>query len=360
MSIRKIERNFFSINKAIMIFCFPLATSMTFQAAASELNPLVAGPGVSNQNIRAYAEANSSLLYSDWLDTNRPSQELNTRLSELISKAQEAWVSGNIESARVHFRQITSLTLAGDWREPQREAILYSYLRMAQSAATPVEKGEWIEKSIHAFNDLIPDPELFPPPLIKNHSDSRERILKASTFFEPAQHFPGYRYFVVNGRRYEINEDLKIRLPEATYRISAYSDIYPEVTDIFSRTQLTVFKISLPRLASGTCREPESQLKNVSVLFLDDCLRKKSDGVWEQKNVDLLELDRFHSEIKNPMPKDGEIKLPFSEKAEARPTISKKSLGWIAISALFIGGVYLAHKELSKAPHVETTHTYGF
>ncbi len=59
-----------------------------------------------------------------------------------------------------------------------------------------------------AFPDLQPDAELFPPPLISSYLEIRQRVLRLGRDFSPAAHFPGYRFFLVNGKSYVITPEL--------------------------------------------------------------------------------------------------------------------------------------------------------
>src|SRR5262249_26176422 len=147
-----------------------------------------------------------------------------------------------------------------------------------QSAPTAGERDSWLERAARQFPDIQADENLFPPPLLETFRARRAVVLEHAENFEPFAQFRDYRYLLINGKRFAISPDLKIKLPDGEFRISAYSDTVAPVTERLSRTQLKSFRVQFPHLASGTCLTPSGAdsiagINSWSVVYSADCLR---------------------------------------------------------------------------------------
>ncbi len=308
--------------------------------------PLVGGPGLSREKLEAFADAQGRLTLAKHLDLFRPNRDSETRLRRLTERAQETWLAGSIESARSLFREIAALALEADWREPQREAIHYALLRLAQSAPTPIERERWINTAVETFPDLHPDSDLFPPPLLETFASTRLRILKGSRDYRAGEHFPGYRLLLVNGKRFELEPETRIRLPaEATFRVTALSDFHPPVTEKLKISQLFAFRLAIAPLAGGDCGAPAGEglpralgVESYAVVFDTDCARVRSGQGWLPAEVTALGSESRSTRAAS-LSLQPNLPLPFGEPLEPRPEpwLSKKSWLWIGVSVLVVG-----------------------
>lgn len=323
--------------------------------------PLIRAPGLTQDQLEAFAEAQGRLTLADQLDLSRPGQDWQNRLHRLVERAQSAWLSGSVDSARVTFKEITKVSLEADWREPQREAIHYAHLRLAQTSATATERNEWIEKAIATFPDLQADGDTFPPPLVDAFQAARSRMLALAQHYSPYSHFPEYRFLLVNGKKFVIAPELKIRLPGATYRVTALSDAFPPLSERLSVSQLSGFHLNLPALVSGNCGTPNlteqpSIPPQVAVVFSMECVRTKTPQGWMPFNADeSTQLQAIDDSIKNPgvnADLNQSILLNSmneSKPAEKAPAVSKKS--WILIGAtvIAIGAAYAISTAMNRS-----------
>jgi len=326
----------------LFLFCFSSGQAQ----AADENPPLIRGPGVSQETLEALAEAQGRTLLSDYFDLQRPSDDASQKITRWVERAQAAWLSGTIEAARSVFKDIAGLSLEADWREPQREAIQYAMLRLAQSAATATEKADWLERAITAFPDLHPDTDSFPPPLMEAFNSTRARILALATIFRPQEHFPDFRYLLINGKKFVLSHDLKIRLPKGRFRVTVLSDAYGSLSEIMTSSQLMVFRLALPPLAGGTCSDPTSaeipkDIRGLTIVYSSDCLRTRTRQGWLARDASSVETKLA------PFPRS--LEDPFSAN-DPRPEISsrKKTWIWAGLSVLAIGAGYLAYREVNR------------
>jgi hypothetical protein len=340
-------------------FLFPI------QVRAQGLSefPLVRGPGVSQEQLEAFAEAQGRLTLSDHLDMIRPGKDPDQRIHKLIERAQIAWLSGSVEAARSLFKEIGHQALDADWREPQREAIHYAFLRLAQSAPTPTERDEWIERAVTVFPDLQADSDTFPPPLIETFRATRSRVLALAKTYVPLDHFPDHRYLLINGKRFAINADLKIRLPQGTHRVTALSDAYLPVTEKLTSSQMQVFRLSMPLLASGTCSAPNAGASNaatesITVVYSTDCVRSKTVQGWLAPENVGANLDEKHAKVQS-QPFDSES---FSATGESTVTSNmtatsskKQARIWAGVAAVAAGSVYIIQKQMIHHSAAQTS-----
>lgn len=335
---RKVRNSF-----VVFILCF----FQVLQAQAAEENtPLVRGPGVSQETVEALAEAQGRTLLSDYLDLKRPGDEATGKLVRMVERAQSAWLSGAIESSRAVFKDIVKLALEEDWREPQREAIQYAMLRMAQSAPTATERADWIERAVVAFPDLHPDTDSFPPPLIETFNSTRTRVLALAPTFRPFEHFPDHRYLLMNGKKFVISPELKIRLPKGQFRVTALSDSYGPLTEIMTSSQLMVFRLATRPLAGGTCTEPEGAdlqkgVTGLTVVYSSDCLRTHARQGWLVQGADSIETKHaaFPQSLEDPFP---------NHTAEPAVSSRTKTWIWVGLTVLAVGAGYVAYREMNR------------
>ncbi len=336
----------------IITFLFLLLTITSVSLAAehgSDDVPLIRGPGVSDETLQAVAEAHGRLALSDYLDLKRPEDGEGQRLNKLIERGQAAWLAGSVESARGTFREIAKLALSADWRDSQREAVHYAMLRLAQSSPTATERDEWLEKVVATFSDLRPDPDVFPPPLIDAFATVKKRVFAAAILYSPFEHFPDHRYLLINGKRFINTPDLKIRLPKASYRITALSDFYEPMTEQLSISQLMVFRLSMPAIAKGTCLAPSAtegirRSERLTVVYAADCLRTRTNHGWQPRSVDVAEA------VKTPtmtgLAHFPGASDPFRQPVpDERPSLQRKHWLWAGLTVIAIGAAYMIHNE---------------
>ncbi len=327
--------------------------------AQTEERPLIRATSYPAAEFEAFAEAQGHTTLSQHLDHARPGKEMEQRLIRALEKAQTTWLSGSLEQARSQFKEVARLVLEADWRESQREAIHYSILRLAQTATLPTEKEEWLKKAIASFPDLLPDDSLFPPPLLEAYRTLRQRELKFAKSYTPQEHFPDHRLLLINGKRYVLTPALRIRLPQAVFRVTALSDSHPPLSEKLSLQQLQVFKIAAQAIADGECHSPglvklPTTIKSADIAFNSQCLRSSTPQGW-RTDSDSRESFALDS------PASG---LTLASPAPVTVSSSKKHWLWIGLTTLTAGAIYVIAKNQnsreSGEPKVQPVHRQGF
>lgn len=309
--------------------------------------PLIRGPGISQETLEAVASAEGRSTLSDYLDRARSEQKINARLRDLLERAQAAWLAGSLRSAKEHFHEITQLTLEADWLEPQREAIHYAHIRLAQIANGEDERHLWLKKSVLAFPDLHADPSLFPPPLMASLQRVRSDILTQAKTYTLYPQFSEARYLLVNGKRFVITPELRLRLPDASYRITLLSDFHRPVTEKLRRSQLDSFTAPLIAMASGNCSHPSGAelfagLPHITVLYAVDCKRTRLQTSWLPNPSEVENELRAHTDTARSAPE-----FALSSPTQAKVVQSNHWL-WIGLAALTASAALITYNELSK------------
>ncbi len=300
---------------------------------ASDAQVVVGAVGATPADLKAFATSKDTLPYSEYLDATRPGRDFESDLKARFTRAQKAWLSGNADSARAEFQALTELTLKADWRTPQREVLLTSYLRLAQSSLSGIEKTNWIEGAVRYFSDLEPHPSLFPPPLIEEFTAIRSRSLASASALELWTVFPEARFVLIDGRRIEIANHAAVRLPNGTHRVTALSDTHATFTEFLTPNQLLLFRAKPIALTEGTCSSarllPNQTLPGKTLLFAGrDC-----PASTEQLD---LRPQLLSSQLMN------ELKQPATVKAKNRTWI------WVVGGALLAGAGYAIAREMNR------------
>ncbi len=103
------------------------------------------------------------------------------RLEYFIQKAQQAYFSGEDQNlARSYFEQVALLKNDPQLSREQIKVIHFSMLRLSQLSLAPAQMDQWILTSQQFAPDLIPDSELFPPPVTKRFYELRKDLKVAN------------------------------------------------------------------------------------------------------------------------------------------------------------------------------------
>ena len=203
-------------------------------------------------------------------------QAQSFQLKEKLIFAQELYLSGEENKARKAFQDISQIALQADWEEEERRIIIYAFLRQAQMEQRPEQRTALllsaIEFSLFKINNLdYPDYHLFPPPLLKE-----VQLLQTKANFLLADWdkiFPKHEILLINGQRLEKNK--KTKIPQAFYRISAFSSSHQSWSEKKSLSDLLTEKIKTKTLTMGFCDKmkikPESMKENTKLMPLASC-----------------------------------------------------------------------------------------
>ncbi len=316
---------------------------LTFLSPASAAEVLFPAPDIPALEYRAYLQAHSELATpSGALDDRRPARAARERLIRLFTDAQAAYLSGDRESARKSFEAVISEGTSDDWREPDREILVTSHLRLAQLAATPEERHAYLRNSA-VWGEVEINRGLFPPPLIAE----REENLKGLPIRE--LHFAGlgrdWSRILVNGQVCTLNP-CRLKADSSTaVRVTWLSDRWLPVSKVTLLEQVERIQPDRRAWLGGRCDSPkwseESGVLGRRVAFFGlECAPAGETRTAERPPVTTA--------ASGPA-------WPKSPPEKERP-FYKSPWRWIGVGTLAAIVVASSHKPKDKEP----TTTYGY
>ncbi len=227
------------------------------------------------------------LSYGEYLLKLKRKETKKFQLKELILKAQEYYLSGEIDLALEVFKEITSLGHSADWNEEQRRVIFYSFLRRSQNEKD-VDKKQALLLSAAQFivfkitKDYL-DYHLFPPPLLEKLKQIQNQQSFLSLSLKTL--FPHHEIILINGKQIS-NDRKKIQIPESSYRITALSSSHTPWTKIVPISYLMTQSIKTSSLTSGYCKTLKMRnnlvKKTIKIFYNKNC--EKNNYLEKKKN----------------------------------------------------------------------------
>ena len=342
MSLNRILRHFL----AVTVACLPTAG----QAAI----PFVRAPEVWPESFAARAVARPDFVpLADFDETSMPTEEECRQLTAAFSRAQSLFLDGSVESAARGFRDVVRLARDSDWREAQRRAIAFSYLRLAQLADASSLKQERIEAAAAFAPDLRPDADAFPPPMLEAWAQATARLRATSVSILASEKFAGYDVLKIDGRAFPIRPGSTVSLAPGAHRISALSNSHPYFSQILTSVQLEAMRLDQAPLASGDCEAPQLRAlagfdgRTVAVAY-PDCVRLHGPAGWAAVTHAPAELSRLGVP---PPPESGGGGAPAWAKSEAaaEPRSNKQYWIWAAVGAMAVAVGYAIYRAQPKS-----------
>jgi len=305
-------------------------------ASAAVERAVVAGPDVTDRELRDYVETHDRKTLSETLDTLRPGAAREELLRSRLERAQRAWLNGSVDQAKTSFTEIAEAAYSADWKDSQREAIMYAFLRLAQSCDSPLEKASWLERANRFAPDLEPDASLFPPPLLASFKEARAKISIQSTPISFKDAFPGFRTVLIDGRKVDVESSAVARVPPGTHRITALDDRFAPITETLTAAQLGVFRVKGTLLATA-CESRVADVNGIGVEVFDGERCPSSKALVPQM----------------PAPDFANVPTEVSERPKRN---------WLLIGAVALGAaaVYAIAHQPKSAGEPTPTHREGF
>jgi len=315
-----------------------LLTALSFSSSQASLpggvRPLVMvqAPSISRgeftESLRDLDE--SARSYTDVALEKVEENKLN-QLNQLLAEAQSRFLNGTLDEAREAYSQIAAIALISDWPNEQRQAIHYSFLRLAQLESDSERRDLHLREAAAFAPDLEPDRNLFSPPLVAQYQKVTEEQKGKAVTINLADRFSGFDWLIHNGRRIRIAKTENLKLPPGTHRLKLLSNLLQDQTVVVDAFAVSGLEPIRRYWLSGTCQNPllnfttsrEVPLPTGGV-FARDCIVTKVDGVWKnlaKKSVEFTQRPITSSSNDIPM-----IHAP--QPMPVAPTKSTKR-GWL-------------------------------
>lgn len=235
-------------------------------------------PQMPLQEFKAHIKAlgHPHISYAQYQFSQKREQAKFFQLKDKLLSAQKLYLSGEGEKAVQAFQKISQLALLADWDKEDRRIILYSFLRQAQSEEDTEKRKALLlsasDFSLVKINELnYQDYHLFPPPLmneLKNIQDKSNTL-----WFDWKTIFSNHEIVLINGKLLQDNE--KIKMPQAFYRVSAFSSSHQPWSQRLNLSKLLTKKIKTQSLTKGICGNlsisSDKKEKNMQVVPFSAC-----------------------------------------------------------------------------------------
>jgi hypothetical protein len=342
--------------KIELLIVVTLQVMASLAQASAEPPMMAAETGVSRDELIAYAAAHGRRVLTEQFESARPGRHFEEKLQRLVEKAQDAWLKGDLENARVTFKSIAALEHEADWRSSDREAIHYAELRLAQSSPDDKERGQWLTQASVFGPDLTIEASLFPPPLVRAYQAERKRP-ENTVVLEPMRIFSQFSILYVDGRRIELTEDLHLKVGTGVHRFTAVSDIYGITTLKVTASQFPNLQEQEAAVGSGSCAEPRAGralegYPEIEVLFQGGCSRSLTSRGW----LNDVRAPSTRLDLSTRASDDPSSSLPsrFLQPEDKSFFETKRTWLWTAVAAVAGGLAYVAVRQFNK-PGATTT-----
>lgn len=303
-----------------------LILALTVQQAGAVV--LVQAPGVPLLDYKAALKADSEAVSpTQHALKARPSSGARDNLLALFASAQKSFLGGSPEEASAQFQKVTALLTAEDWPATDRRVFLQSYLRLAQ--LEPANQGAWLNKALSAGDDVQPEADLFPPPLIAELKRLRREVPRTA----PAAS-EEWTEVLFNG-----SPAAGWPLNGEAVRVTFLSDVWKPETHVVKDLDVKRLAPAKLPLASGGCAQSKVDLKNARAFWGLDCEAAPRE----------LNLQPVFASPAIP-------KLDIKEKS---PAFYKSKWFWGTVAVAAVTAVVIASQK-KKDSNPEPTMNYGY
>ena len=239
------------------------------------------------------------------------------------------------------YRLLLKQAYSYNWPSSTRDLLGKIWLRVYELEADLKLKAELLDQLMEFHPNFHPPATEFSPPVLSAWQD----VLKTRSFFtwNPQAHFRKFRYLVINGKVYNIQQTTQMTLPDRKLHISALSDTYYPVERVLNGSELIKWQPPLQILVSGSCQEPHWNPKlpknsNYLAYFNDSCLKAKKDGL--EKSLQTSDLVPHTTQPISPQ-------LPLGPPPKPQ---SKRQWKWMVLAGVALGvvGYGLSRKSKKK------------
>lgn len=212
--------------------------------------------GSSRVDYRATLKADPELISpTEYHLKSRPTVARRDELLAMFAHAQRAFLENQPAEARQSFLGVVGLLGRDDWSLSERSIFLNAYLRLAQLEADPGARRTWLADSLTLGSDLVPDADLFPPPLLQERA---QLAIEVPRFRLPERWFEeGWQAVLINGQVCRVGQACPTwpRL-DRDVRLTFLSDRWATVEVSRTLAGLEIYQPPRQGWFEGNCESP--------------------------------------------------------------------------------------------------------
>lgn len=293
-------------------------------------------PAVQAESI-TYAEYQAQLLLNpEWLSfSDYEIQRLRNEgpkeeLLENFKSAKRSDLVGDESSALIYYLKVAALKLSADWDLPERNALIFSFRRIADLTKEQNTKMKWQQTYLTWKNLESPSTDFFKKVALPNH-------------------WSNYRYALINGALIKINSDY-IWLPNSQFRITFVSDKYISKSFLMTIEQAMNLRFVNEPIMTARCvgqARAHMDLPIDTVMILKNCIKPLNESITAIPRIEPLTAENAPG-----------IDQSFSHSIKSKPRVIESGWFWAGIG-LLAGAIYLNNKS-KESDAVQTTRREGF
>lgn len=329
------------MNKRLTVFTVCIAQVMQISTSAWAEKVIIKGPNVANVEYSAYLRVDSERISpTQKYIATRPTEDSRALLLQKLAVAQQEFLSGSLENAKRVYQEISDLLYFDDWKNSDLEAILFSYLRLAQLSTTQEETEQWLKKSLTISNAVPINAQLFPPPLLAQRKSLANSIPQLTLSLQVKDHT-----LVINGSEAVIDQGNLLKIYPGRYRVTFLSDSTAPETRTMAAEEIALWKPNQQPMYTGSC-------ENFKSLWNSSEPSEVYGGERCKSRNDKIQLNVASTHVAQPelAPK---IEIPVT------PTKPIYQRGWFWVGVGAVAVVALAASQKPNNQEQKST-TYGF
>lgn len=248
---------------------------------------------------------------------------LSPKMLSRLKKAQFEFLEGSLQKSVKEFQAIVDMRFSANWGKKEREAIHFSFLRLAQLEKNKIKRRNYLKKAYSFSPKIKANSQLFPPPLISEYNAIKKELKpKVWPLPEGADVFS---HIQINGVKKDGNTSF-VQLFPGTHRIQFLSNKYEPVHFVVNTSNIEEIKIRPMPLARGNCLQPQ----------FSNQLPKQIPHIYLTPNCQGEKI-----QPKNTIPVVGIAGLP---KGESRKKIEFYESKWFWIGMSVVAAGVLMHQ----------------
>lgn len=314
---------------------------MTLQFAQASVVVLPAQKALES-DYEAFMAAHQEFKTPEQVLRGHSPSSADSPLLKEFADAQTAFISPEPKLAIPIFERLLN-KVPDSWSASERSILFQSAMRLAQ-LETGANRIKWLMKALSQGPDQIPDAQLFPPPLVQEWEELRNKSPKISV----QKLIPfGWKGIQIQGAYYDLSSDVQIPITSEPVHLKWISNLYQPFTAI--QPLFAPKDGQLPREAwvTGECRRPEfsesaKTFSEKKAFFNLDCV--------DSADSKPKELKLGVTEPKNPS-------ITMFAEPKTRP-IYKSPWFWAGVGAAVLVAIAVTQRKSESEKEPSTTYGY--
>lgn len=246
---------------------------ISLSMAATPSTWLVKAPKANPHEFFVFAQNSTDTKVSQAFTTC----DQKSKINQLIKEAQFHFLNGSLDASKNKFSEIVEMKWSCDWKEDERKIIAFSLFRLSQLSSLPSEQMNFLTEAINFDDEVKPDPDVFPPPVVSLYRKTLEQMATQQMWLPDfSKKFSG---LLRNGKFISLNA-MAVKTYPMRARLTLISDTYVPETLVVTPEEFQKYQMDPRALVDGDCENfsvaEELKAMSYKVFFGPDCIKESS------------------------------------------------------------------------------------